>query len=236
MESIKTSKQLNIIENAFRPEKGRGFIEFRPGKDGKLIKTYNVDKLKESIIKVNEEAPKNKKVKIEKTDDRSVWVSFSHAGRGKVEGGINVLVRVDVNGNIDGYVSDLHDFLDGVPIVGDLLNNALPTQILAVTAPMQTNVYSISTLRSARDKNKKLKAVYGENVVGRFEDFPEPPEAASKTATLERITEAAKIKPSALGVAKEVLPVAGNVTFAANVLADNEEEDTRKRGGLMSRK
>jgi hypothetical protein len=236
MESIKTSKQLNIIENAFRPEKGRGFIEFRPGKDGKLIKTYNVDKLKESIIKVNEEAPKNKKVKIEKTDDSGVWVSFSHAGRGKVEGGINVLVRVDVNGNIDGYVSDLHDFLDGVPIVGDLLNNALPTQILAVTAPMQTNVYSISTLRSARDKNKKLKAVYGENVVGRFEDFPEPPEAASKTATLERITEAAKIKPSALGVAKEVLPVAGNVTFAANVLADNEEEDTRKRGGLMSRK
>ena len=72
--------------------------------------------------------------------------------------------------------------------------------------------------------------------MGRFEDFPEPPEAASKTATLERITEAAKIKPSALGVAKEVLPVAGNVTFAANVLADNEEEDTRKRGGLMSRK
>jgi hypothetical protein len=236
MESIKTSKQLNIIENAFRPEGGRGFVEFRPGKDGKLIKTYNVDKLKESIIKVNEEAPKNKKVKIEKTDDSGVWVSFSHAGRGKVEGGINVLVRVDVNGNIDGYVSDLHDFLDGVPIIGDLLNNALPTQILAVTAPMQTNVYSISTLRSALDKNKKLKAVYGENVVGRFEDFPKPPEAASKTATLERITEAAKIKPSALGVAKEVLPVAGNVTFAANVLADNEEEDTRKRGGLMSRK
>ena len=236
MESIKTSKQLNIIENAFRPEKGRGFIEFRPGKDGKLIKTYNVDKLKESIIKVNEEAPKNKKVKIEKTDDSGVWVSFSHAGRGKVEGGINVLVRVDVNGNIDGYVSDLHDFLDGVPVIGDLLNSALPTQILAVTAAMQTNVYSISTLRSTLDENKKLKAVYGENVVGRFEDFPEPPEAASKTATLERITEAAKIKPSALGVAKEVLPVAGNVTFAANVLADNEEEDTRKRGGLMSRK
>lgn len=231
--SLSTTAQVNAIERVFRPEGGTGFVDFKTDKDGKLRAAPNVKKLETALRKSNSELKDEKKFKIEKTDENGVWISFSHAGRGKVEGGINLFIKVEPNGSLTGYASDLHDFLDKAPVVGAALNQALPTQVLAVTPPMQTNVFSISTLRTDMDQMKKI---YGKDIEERFVDQPSVPDEATATAVKRRVEETANLKPSALGVAKEVLPVAGNVTFAANVLADNEEEDTRKRGGLMSRK
>ena len=253
--SLAYTAQLNTVERVFRPEKGRGFVDFKPGVEGPIPL---VDKLKNSIIEANEKIKKaeeskaeqhkadlfyikepSKQVKVLDTDETGVWVTFSHAGRGKVEGGVNVLFHVDVLGNIEGYVSDLHDFLNKAPVLGKALDISLPTQVFAVTPPMQTNVFSISTLRNKTTNDAELRDVYGEGVDLRLEKQPSVPEAATQSEARNRIEEAAQFKPSAKGIIKETVPVARNLTFAGNVLAEEEEavaEFARKRGGLMSRK
>ena len=253
--SLAYTAQLNTVERVFRPEKGRGFVDFKPGVEGPIPL---VDKLKNSIIEANEKIKKaeeskaeqhkadlfyikepSKQVKVLDTDETGVWVTFSHAGRGKVEGGVNVLFHVDVLGNIEGYVSDLHDFLNKAPVLGKALDISLPTQVFAVTPPMQTNVFSISTLRNKTTNDAELRDVYGEGVDLRLEKQPSVPEAATQSEARQRIEEAAQFKPSAKGIIKETVPVARNLTFAGNVLAEEEEavaEFARKRGGLMSRK
>jgi hypothetical protein len=232
--SLSTTAQVNAIERAFRPSGGTGFVDYKLDSEGRLRSSGDVEKLKTALEKSNAESKAENKFSVLKTDDTGVWITFSHAGRGKVEGGVNLLVKVEPDGNLTGYASDLHDFLNKVPVVGAALNQALPTQVLAVTPPMQTNVFSISTLRTDMDQMKKI---YGKDIEERFVDQPSVPDEATATAAKRRVEETANLKPSALGVAKETLPVARNLTFAANVLQEDEEqEEPRAKGGLMSRK
>ena len=91
-------------------------------------------------------------IRIQGVDEDGVWVTIPGlVGKsGKVEGGINALVHVSTNGDLIGVMSDMHNFLEEIPIpkVGRVRNRpmelAVKEDFLNVTPPMQTNVVSIS--------------------------------------------------------------------------------------------
>ena len=133
--SIAVNPNTTIVEKLFRG-KPEGFAD--------------VNSLKAAMSK-------NKKLNLVGQDDTGVWMQYSSAGRAKVEGGMNFLIKVKPNGDLLAVASDLHDFGNKLPVINKLLEQALPNQVLGVTPPMQTNVRTISTLRSKANKEAKTQ-------------------------------------------------------------------------------
>jgi len=169
---------------------------------------------------------------IMKTEDDGVWLQMSKAGTAKVEGGVNMLIKVDVNGNLTGVMSDLHDFYEklptgklasklgikGVPDVPNVpLMMALPKNVIAVSPPMQTNVVSIT----GKTFNQKTKDAMGLKQT----DTTPTPEAAMKAAVRDRVEATGQIKASTGETLRESLPVAQNVALVGGGVASNLEED-----------
>lgn len=175
--------------------------------DEKLVKTYGKD------------SPKN--FNIVGQDDKGVWISFSHPARAKVEGGMNILMRVEPDGSLTSIASDLHDFGDKLPGINKLLDDALPNQVLATTPPMQSNVFSLSSLRSNKKDNVPLKEEYGKSVEEKLIDKPVPQlSEAQGRAELDVLGD---LQPSKTEIARQTIPVAQNVAFTANVLDPDED-------------
>jgi hypothetical protein len=88
-------------------------------------------------------------------NDGGIWVSGSTVGTAKVEGGVNTLYKVYPDGRIFGVMSDLHDFLEKVPGLGQGLKGALPTKVVAITPPLYGDVWNMKTAGSKKPKNRK---------------------------------------------------------------------------------
>jgi len=87
--------------------------------------------------------------------DGGVWVSGSRVGSAKVEGGVNQVFKIYPDGRILGVTSDLHDFLEKVPGLGQGLKGALPTKVVAITPPLHGDIYNMPSLKSIKPKNRK---------------------------------------------------------------------------------
>ena len=143
-------------------------------------------------------------------DNGGVWVKMGKVGTAKVEGGVNMLIKIEPNGNITGYMSDLHDFLEKTPVLGQGLGYALPKKVLAVSPPMQSNVF---TLMSKESTEKR----YGREGVARRTTTPDFPENERVLAE-QRLREAAALKPSKAEIGRQALQSAGNVGLFANAM------------------
>lgn len=174
----------------------------------------------------------NKPVKppfrIKDVDDTGVWVVMGKAGTAKVEGGVNMLIKVETNGNLTGVMSDMHNFYEkaripktNIEIRNRAMEAALPTDVFAVTPPMQTNVVSIS--RTGK---------FGEFAEGMRLDQARTmpvPERARRTAAKRRIEEAGALRPSARETAIQSVPVAQNIALTQGMLSGPRElEDAPK--------
>lgn len=180
---------------------------------------------------------------IAKVADDGVWVKFTDIGEAYVEGGTNALVKVGLDGQLTGVMSDLHNFyervdLDSVtrkvPGAGKVLDAAgvrlptidnvpmrmaLPEEVLAVTPPMRTHVVEIGR-----------KSTFNDNTRGAFEFPPQKqsipiPEEATVDAVRQRVEAAGQITPSTGEVLRESVPVAQNVALMGGGLQSALEED-----------
>jgi hypothetical protein len=185
---------------------------------------------------------------ISKVDDDGVWLQMSKAGQAKVEGGVNMLIKVDVNGNLTGVMSDLHDFYEKIPTskiakLGNKIGNALldktdidyrlnmklpdvPNVPLRLALPK--NVIAVSPPMqtnvvsiTGKTFNDKTKSAMGLKQA----DTTPTPEAAMKAAVRDRVEAAGQIKASTGEVLRESLPVAQNVALVGGGVASNFEED-----------
>lgn len=181
---------------------------------------------------------------IQRVEDDGVWLQMSKAGQAKVEGGVNMLIKVDTNGNLTGVMSDLHDFFEKLPTgkvanklgvnraiekvgrgkipkIGDVPNvpmqMALPNDVIAVTPPMQTNVVSVT----GQTFNQKTKDAMGL----RQADTTPTPDAAMKAAVRDRVEAAGQITPSTGEVLRESVPVAQNVALVGGGIQSSFDED-----------
>jgi hypothetical protein len=71
-----------------------------------------------------------------------VWIQGSTMGSAKVEGGVNFLMKVNRDGSLQAVMSDKHDFLEKVSIVGNTIEKKLPTTVVAITKPMSYDVFN----------------------------------------------------------------------------------------------
>ena len=237
-------KKLSVLgagKTMDKPGGGLGFYKFDKNESGELTIMPDIDALQDALeksaVKRNEDgtysgdtnliktyagdSPKNYRVLGRDSD--GVWITYSNAGRGKVEGGVNVLVRVDPDGSLTAVVSDLHDFGDKIPVLNTMLDNTLPNQVLAVTPPMQTNVQSISNLRSKKTDDAELKAEYGGNVDASIIPAPAKSSGLKKKEAREAL-DVLDISPSKTEVARQTGMLANQANFAANVIRSEEEE------------
>ena len=238
--SLSSTVQLNAIERAFRPTgQSQGFYRLVTDDTGKMNILPDINSLEKALEKarVRTETTKGgkeitrgdaglkaqeKNFSIVGKDKEGVWIQFSHPSRAKVEGGMNLLVHVKPNGDLTGMASDLHDFFNELPVVGVGLKQLMPNQVLAVTPPMKTNIFSISPARREKTNNENLKGIYGDSVTQKFVDQPAPGLSLGDAQT--KILEAADLRPSMLGVAGQGVEVAQNATFMGQVLKPEEQE------------
>lgn len=206
------------------PVKGQIFDVFDPKKAGDVAinETSTVADLEKALRKRAELQTGSRKGKkrpdvdfvVKGSDSTGVYVMVSRnqrkGGRGKVEGGINMIIKVEPNGDVTGYMSDLHDFLEKTPI-GPVLERSLPTQVFAVSPPMQSNVFSMIT-----DERLKSRGFGDKARVSR----PQAP-ADEFAQAQARLREYNAQTPSMLSQLRQAPDVALNSVTAANIARDD---------------
>lgn len=222
------------------PVKGQIFDVFDPKKagDSAISELSTVADLEKALKKRAELQTGSRKGKkrpdvdfvVKGSDSTGVYVMVSRnqrkGGRGKVEGGINMIIKVEPNGDITGYMSDLHDFLEKTPI-GPVLERSLPTQVFAVSPPMQSNVFSIITKerRQSRGFDDKPRIKRPPAPAGEYED------------AVSRLREYNAAQPSLLERVRQMPDVALNATTTANIIRDDSpvgvDLDTPKKDRLF---
>lgn len=195
-------------------EKGqskRGGVEFNSVADLEEA----LKKQSEQLVKKAGKKDKEKVFSVIKSDDTGVWITSSRAGTAKVEGGINMLMKIEPNGNLTGYMSDLHDFLDKVPAVKNVLEYTLPTKVLAVSPPMQSNIYSVMSESASKKK-------FGDEGVAKR--VPYPSAAGEKAKAIERIKSTGIPKPSTGEVVRQSGQAAQNAIAGGMLFSTPDEE------------
>lgn len=166
-------------------------------------------------------------IRIQGVDEDGVWVTIPGlVGKsGKVEGGINALVHVNTKGELIGVMSDMHNFLEEIPIpkVGRVRNRPMEAAVkddyLNVTPPMQTNVVSISKEGKFGDAAEELREAAGET-------FKVPPRAQSNKANpaaQQRLEETMSQEVSPMSYAREAVPVAQTGVLIGSMFGDEED-------------
>lgn len=101
----------------------------------------------------------NDKVKIHPNSgfEEGFWVTGSFTGTAVTEGGVNFIAKVQPNGRVMAVVSDEHNFLEKVPVVGAVVEEALPNRIVAATPPMFFDAKSAATTKAAKAETGEQK-------------------------------------------------------------------------------
>jgi len=117
------------------------------------------------VSKSGEKTPitraQQKNIKIVSTDladieKNGLWLSSSQVGSGIVEGGINTITKVLPNQRSMTVMSDVHDFLEKVPVLGKVLGKALPVEEFTMTPPVYTDLRPKKTkVRQAKNRGSR---------------------------------------------------------------------------------
>jgi hypothetical protein len=87
--------------------------------------------LKDSGIKLH---PQSKT--LEDARENGIWVTGSFSGNAITEGGVNYIAKVNPNGRVMAVISDEHNFLEKTPVLGPVVDAALPNRSISVTPPI----------------------------------------------------------------------------------------------------
>lgn len=93
---------------------------------------------------------------LEDARKNGIWVTGSFSGNAITEGGVNFIAKVSPNGRVIAVVSDEHNFLEKTPVIGGVLEDALPNRSLSVTPPMLFDVKKTKeAIKSPQPQDKK---------------------------------------------------------------------------------
>ena len=110
---------------------------------------------------------------LEDVKKNGLWVQAGLKGSAVVEGGVNGLMKVLPNGRAIGFMSDKHDFLEKLPIVGKILEKALPRELMAISGPMHLDLMGTKWAEQALEKAGKPVVPRSKNKPVKREDRPE---------------------------------------------------------------
>jgi len=125
-------------------------------------------------------------------EKNGLWLSSSQVGSGIVEGGINTLTKVLPNQRSMTIMSDVHDFLEKVPVLGKVLGKALPVQEFTMTPPVYTDL-----------RPKKIKVRQAKNR-GSRQEISSMDEGQSGSVSDQDIEDYMSASASKAGIAAQV--------------------------------
>ncbi len=73
---------------------------------------------------------------LEDAMENGLWITQSSSGRAVVEGGINRVSLLKPTGEIISFISDEHNFMENLPILGPILKKSLPIREITITPPI----------------------------------------------------------------------------------------------------
>jgi len=103
-------------------------------------KPKNLEELKRILDKGEYTSAKTKPSYTIDEKTGNVWAQFSDTGSSITEGATNVLLGIKPSGKFVMTISDEHNFLEAVPLVGRAMSKMLPNRVLAVTPPMVDDI------------------------------------------------------------------------------------------------
>ena len=143
-----------------------------------------------------------------------IWVQSGMKGTAVVEGGVNGLMKILPNGRAIGFMSDKHDFLEKLPLVGKFLEKTLPRELMAVSGPMHMDIMGTRWAEQALEKA-------GQPVVARSRNSPV--KRQDRPDAQQILDDYVAARPSALGVARGFDPYTGSGLMAANTGGQQEQ-------------
>lgn len=179
----------------------KAFVQLN--KDKGRVQFENRAEMMKYLEDVQKDPKTGKKLFTIKFDDANspensngIWISTAKVGSAKVEGGINTLYRVDPDGALIGVMSDKHDFLEKIWGLGQMLENRLPTEVIAVTKPLR---YDIFSSRAAVFNRSKIETPKIDRETGRKWEKANPqdkPKAAFEQGVTDRLNRISNLTPS----------------------------------------
>lgn len=85
---------------------------------------------------------------VQDAGDGGVWIQAANDKTGaKVEGGVNQLFKIGLDGHLIGVTSDKHDYLDNwIKPVSKFVGSRVPIDEVSVTRPIQSSIFKASTM------------------------------------------------------------------------------------------
>jgi hypothetical protein len=159
----------HLKDLAFKHPANKHIRKIIAGHKGKLTVEELWTKLKdisekEGGFKVN--------ASLDEVRKEGLWVQAGMKGTAVVEGGVNALMKILPNGRAIGFMSDKHDFLENLPVVGKFLDTALPNQLMAVSGPMHLDLMGTKWAEQALEKQGKTVRKRSKNKPVKREDRP----------------------------------------------------------------
>tara|TARA_R110000851_G_scaffold205983_1_gene358030 strand:- start:41 stop:1840 length:1800 start_codon:yes stop_codon:yes gene_type:complete len=139
-----------------------------------------------------------------------LWLSTSHVGSAVVEGGVNVMTKILPNQRAMSFVSDVHDFLEKVPVLGKVLDKALPNGEMSITPPIFSDL-RLPDVKKADSTGDKVVFNKGQQGV----------------VTDEMIDAYTKLGASRMQIAAQVPKMAAQSAIISNGLYDYDPERER---------
>ncbi len=102
----------------------------------KSSKPKNLEELKKILDNGEYTSAKTKPTYTIDEKTGNVWAQFKDSGSSITEANTNVLLGIKPSGKFVMTISDEHNFLEAVPLLGRFMSKLLPNRVLAVTPPM----------------------------------------------------------------------------------------------------
>lgn len=143
-----------------------------------------------------------------------LWVQAGLKGTAVVEGGVNGLMKVLPNGRAIGFMSDKHDFLEKLPIVGKTLEKVLPRELMAISGPMYLDLMGTRWAEQALEKAGKPVVPRSKNKPVKREDRPDMEQVLQDYVTA---------RPTAGAVVRGLDPMTGTGLLASTTGGQQEQ-------------
>jgi hypothetical protein len=130
MKRVGSQKGGNHIDDMKKLSPDIGKIRGAFTENSKEIQKMNLDELAEFLNKLTG------KTFIPDKKTGQVWSNFSMTGTSITEGGVNIAFGIKKNGRFVASVSDEHNFLEKLPVIGKMIESSLPKRVIMMTTPV----------------------------------------------------------------------------------------------------
>ena len=160
--AFKKGSPMNSLTKIIGPDKNPSSTEILT-----QLKTAEKINIHPSMGKTEEEILRNAK------KNGGFYITGSYQGTAITEGGVNYVAKLTPDGKLTVVVSDENNFLENVPVVGAVIEKAMPNRVISATPPL---VFDL--------KSEKAKSTIAGVV-----DIPARQEVTSRDAGYKSIVE-----------------------------------------------